>query len=115
MKIHIIIQVNKMPTTVEIKGQFEDKIKRLIDVGLYSSVAEVVRDAVRHMMKEYDEKELAVELYKQEKVSLAKAAEIAGISFNNMKEMLVEKGINPNLGVEDSIALRKDYMILKGE
>ena len=104
-----------VPTTVEIKGEFEEKIKRLMDAGLYSSVAEVVRDAIRHMLKEYDEKELAVSLYRQEKVSIAKAAKIAGVSFSKMKEILIKKGLNPRLGVENRTELRKDYLNLKGD
>jgi len=35
-----------MSTTVEIKGEFETKIKRLIDAGLYGNIAEAVRDAL---------------------------------------------------------------------
>jgi len=104
-----------MSTTVEIKGKFEDEIRRLIDVGLYNNVAEVVRDAVRHMLKEYDRVDTAAELYRQEKISLAKAAEIAGVSFIKMKEILVDRGINPYLGAEDPDELRKDYLALKGE
>ncbi|MDP3106212.1 MAG: UPF0175 family protein [Candidatus Methanoperedens sp.] len=42
------------------------------------------------MLREYDEKEMAVGLYRQEKVSLAKAAEIAGVSITRMKEILIE-------------------------
>ena len=40
-----------MPTTVEIKGEFEIKIKRLIDAGLYGNTAEAVRDALRRMLR----------------------------------------------------------------
>jgi predicted HTH domain antitoxin len=103
-----------MPTTVEIKGEFEIRIKRLIEAGIYGNTAEAVRDALRHMLREYDEKEIAVELYRQEKVSLAKAASIAGISITRMKEILIEKGINPRLGVEGIRELYEDYETLKG-
>ncbi len=51
-----------MPTTVEIKGEFELKIKRLIDAGLYGNIAEAVRDALRHMLREYDEKEMGTNI-----------------------------------------------------
>jgi predicted HTH domain antitoxin len=104
-----------MPTTVEIKGELELYLRQLIDVGLYNNVAEAVRDSIRHLMKEYDKKEIAVALYKAEKVSLAKAAEIAEVSFTNMKEILVEKGINPRLGAENAEELRQDYLTLKSE
>ena len=115
LKYYMIIQVIEMPTTVEIKGEFEDQIKRLMDAGFYSSVAEAVRDAIRHILKEFDQKELAVSLYRQEKVSLAKAAKIAGVSVGKMKEILIGRGINPSLGVENAAELRKDYMNLKEE
>ncbi|NOR49038.1 MAG: hypothetical protein GQ533_13530 [Methanosarcinaceae archaeon] len=104
-----------MPTTVEIKGEMELFLRQLIDVGLYNNVAEAVRDSIRHLMKEYDKIEIAVNLYKTEKVSIAKAADIAGISYISMKEILVEKGINPRLGAEGVEELKSDYLALKGE
>ena len=104
-----------MSTTVEIKGELELYLRQLIDAGLYNNVAEAVRDSIRHLMKEYDNKEIAVTLYKVEKISLAKAAEIAGVSSIEMKKILVEKGINPHLGTESAEKLRKDYLTLKGE
>ncbi len=103
-----------MPTTVEIKGDFETKIKRLIDAGLYGSITEAVRDALRHLFREYDEKEIAAELYREGKVSIAKAANIAGVSLSRMKKILMEKGINPRLGVEGVRELKEDYETLKG-
>lgn len=102
-----------MSTTVEIKGEFEIKIKRLIDAGIYGNIAEAVRDALRHLLRDYDEKELAVALYRQEKISLAKAAGIAGVSLTRMKKLLMERGINPRLGVEGVRELKEDYETLK--
>jgi len=102
-----------MSTTVEIKGEFETKIKRLIDAGLYGNIAEAVRDALRHLLRDYDEKEFAVALYREKKISFAKAASIAGVSLTRMKEILLEKGINPRLGVEGVRELEEDYETLK--
>ncbi len=96
-----------MSTTVEIKGEFEIKIKRLIDAGIYGNIAEAVRDALRHLLRDYDEKELAVALYRQEKISLARAASIASVSLTRMKEILIERGINPRLGVEGVRELKR--------
>ena len=103
-----------MPTTVEIKGEFETRIKRLIDAGLYNNIAEAVRDGLRHLIKDYDEKEIAIGLYRQEKISIAKAASIAGLSPISMKKLLIERGINPRLGVEGVRELNEDYEALKG-
>ena len=102
-----------MPTTVEIKGELEDKLERLLLAGLYRSKSEAVRDAIRHLLKEYDDEEIAVSLYRQGKVSIAKAAEIAGVSFSKMKEILAESGVSPRLGVESSEELKRDYDRLK--
>ena len=99
-----------MSTTVEIKGELELYLRQLIDAGLYNNVAEAVRDSIRHLMKEYNKKEIAVTPYKMEKISLVKTAEIAGVSSIEMKKILVNIGINPRLGAESAEKLRKDYL-----
>jgi predicted HTH domain antitoxin len=38
--------------------------------------------------------------YQTEGLSLAKAAELAGVSWAQMREILLEKGITPRLGPE---------------
>ncbi len=38
---------------------------------------------------------LAIELYKKEKVSLGKAAAIAGLSYNEMLNVLYLRGVQP--------------------
>jgi Arc/MetJ-type ribon-helix-helix transcriptional regulator len=102
-----------MPTTVEIKGELENKLEKLLLAGFYKNKSEAVRDAIRHLLKEYDAKDLAVSLYRQGKVSIAKAAEIAGVSFPKMKEILVEARVSPRLGVESAEDLKRDYKRLK--
>ena len=53
-------------------------------------------------------KETAAALYKEEKVSLARAAGIAGVSLTGMKEILMEKGIKIRLGTEGVRELKED-------
>ena len=61
--------------------------------------------------------EIAVRLYTDGKISLGKAAELAGISFDEMKEVLVQRGVEPKLGIEtireavDDIDALKDVRI----
>lgn len=43
----------------------------------------------------------AVEKYKEGKVSLGKAAEIAGVSVSEMMDMLSKFGVESRLGYED--------------
>jgi len=57
--------------------------------------------------------EIAVAHYRETKISLAKAASMAGISLTEMKEFLLKKGINPRLGVEDVRELEEDYEALR--
>ncbi len=58
-------------------------------------------------------KEVAVAHYMERKISLAKAASMAGISLTEMKEFLLEKGIIPRIGVEDVRELEEDYEALR--
>lgn len=45
--------------------------------------------------------ELAIYCYQNEDISLAKAAYLACISFDRMKELLVDRGISVRLGPRD--------------
>ena len=42
----------------------------------------------------------AVQLYQTEELSLAQAASLAGVSWAQMKAILVEQGVQPRLGPE---------------
>lgn len=76
--------------------------KDFVLARLYGSEEEVVQDALRHLLRARPEArvELAVHRYQSEELSLAKAAELAGVSWSQMREILVEKGIPPRLGPE---------------
>ncbi len=69
---------------------------------LYSTEDEVIRDALRHLLRARPDArvELAIHRYKTEELSLAKAAELAGVSWAQMKDILIEKGAPPRLGPE---------------
>ncbi len=74
----------------------------LVRARLYGSEEEVVQDALRHLLRARPEArlELAVHRYQSEDLSLAKAAELAGVSWAQMREILVEKGVPARLGPE---------------
>jgi predicted HTH domain antitoxin len=44
--------------------------------------------------------QLAVHRYQTKEISLAKAASLAGVRWAQMKDILVERGIQPRLGLE---------------
>ncbi len=77
--------------TITAPEDIEDKIKMLA-AGLRMDRSSVIRSiidaGVRQKLIEY-----ALNQYMEKKVSLAKAAEIAGISIREMLDILNEKGI----------------------
>jgi predicted HTH domain antitoxin len=69
----------------------------------------LLRDAINTFLaanKEFREK-IAVELYKNDKISLGKASEIAGLSYEDTKGLLTENNITLRRGPESAEELRK--------
>jgi predicted HTH domain antitoxin len=50
----------------------------------------------------------AIHQYQTDEISLAKAATIAGVSFDRMKEIFIERGIQPRLGPETIAEARQE-------
>lgn len=71
----------------------EKKMKALVDAGYYSSESEVIKDAIMSLFRENTELKIgvAIELYKKGEVSLGKAAEIAGMTTIEFKEILIKR------------------------
>jgi len=78
------------------------KVQDFVKARLYESEDEVIRDALRHLLRARPDLriQLAVHRYQTEGLSLAKAASLAGVSWAQMKEILLERGIQPRLGPE---------------
>lgn len=73
----------------------EKKIKALVNAGYYPNEIEVIKDAVLRLFRENSEFKIsvAIELYKKGEVSLSKAAEIAGMTTIEFKEILGKRGV----------------------
>jgi len=71
-----------------------------VKAGLYSSRAELMREALRYYIRHALKAnvDIAVELYKKEEVSLGKAAELAGVSYEDMRQILKNRGIKIKIG-----------------
>ena len=69
--------------------------RELVEAGFYKDESEVIRDGIKHLLLHHPEYKVkvAIERYKKEKISLGKAADIAGLSIEEMKELLKEQGI----------------------
>ena len=78
------------------------KTQDLVSAGLYKDEQAVVQDAIRALLSERPQlrQELAIHRYRAEEISLAKAAALAGVSWERMREILLSRGIQPYLGPE---------------
>ena len=74
------------------------------DYNILSSLAEADREDLSTALRALIARGrvlLALERYREGKVSLSKAAEVAGISVSEMMDVLAEHGIRSDLRVED--------------
>jgi predicted HTH domain antitoxin len=76
--------------------QLEDFVR----ANLYESEEAVIQDALRHLLRGRPDLRIRLALYRyqHEELSLAKAAEVAGVSWAQMRDILLERGIEPALG-----------------
>lgn len=75
-------------------------VQDMVKAHLYESEDAVIQDALRHLLRGRPDLrvQLAVHRYQTEEISLAKAATLAGVSWAQMKDILLEQGIQPRLG-----------------
>jgi len=73
----------------------EDGINALVRQNIYSSKDAVITDAIRALLelKPSLKIEIAINLYKNKKISLWKAAETAGLEMEEFKEILSARNI----------------------
>jgi len=78
------------------------KTQDFVSAGLYEDERAVVQDAMRALLSERPQLrlELAIHRYRNEEISLAKAAALAGVSWERMREILLSRGVQPRLGPE---------------
>ena len=82
---------------------------------LYEREEDVWRDAVRALTWLHPEykREIAIRRYQNGEISLAKTAHLAGMAFEEMKELLVARGIEVHLGPETWEELEADTDVLR--
>ncbi len=73
----------------------EDGINALVRQNIYNSKDAVITDAIRALLelKPNLKIEIAINLYKNKKISLWKAAETAGLGMEQFKEILSARNI----------------------
>lgn len=76
------------------------KARDFVEAHLYDDEESVIQDALRHLLRARPTLriELALHRYQTQDISLAKAAEIGGVSWAQMRDILSERGIQARLG-----------------
>lgn len=90
-------------------------IDSLIRAGYYENKEKLLDDAFRVMLEARPELkvEVAVELYKEEKISLSRAAEIAGTSLEGFKNILELKGVKRKVEAPSKDKIREADVVLE--
>lgn len=90
-------------------------VQTLVDAHLYPSADAAVEDALRALLRDKPQLriELAIHRYRTEDLSLARAAHLAGVSFERMRELLVERSLQPRLGPEDEQAAKAEVAAMQ--
>jgi predicted HTH domain antitoxin len=87
----------------------------LVDAHLYPDEDAVIQDALRHLLRARPalRVELALHRYQTEQISLAKAAELAGVSWAQMRDIFLERGMQPRLGPDTLEEAHHDVDVLR--
>ena len=77
------------------KSMMKGRVEAVIKSGTYADETELYEEAIRTLFEVKTDLRMiaAVELYKEGKVSLGKASEIAGFNVVQFKDVLAQKGI----------------------
>ena len=91
------------------------KLHDLVEAKIYENDEAAIQDALRLLLRARPEVRirLAIHRYQTEDISLAKAAELAGVSWQQMKDILIERGIQPRLGPQTLEEARREVETLQ--
>jgi Arc/MetJ-type ribon-helix-helix transcriptional regulator len=100
---------------VRVPDMLREEADLYVESGFFESRSELIREAMREFLEKLDkEKEgLAVDLYRKGKISLSRAAEISGVGYEKMKEILTARGIPISRGPGDLSELENEYSAAK--
>lgn len=82
-------------STTSLPNIIETEIKALVKGGYFNSKDSFIEEAVKYMLSSRGDLKInaAVEMYSSKDVSLGRAAELAGLSLFEFKEILKARGI----------------------
>ena len=82
----------------------EMEIEAIVNAGIFKDRSDVLREAINTFfaVKPKMRLEAAIQLFKDNRVTLGRAAEIAGIDRWQIKDLLADRGINIIVECDDS-------------
>ena len=88
--------------SISVPVVYKKRVDAVISAGYYKSRSAVLKDALRSLfeIKPYLNISSSVELYKKGEVTMSKAAELAGITVIEFKDVLKDRGIKIKLPKE---------------
>ena len=94
----------------------KEGINSLVRAGYYENRGKLFDDAFRTMLEVRPSLkiEMAIELYKNAKISLSRAAEIAGMSIEGFKNVLHQRGIKIIVKAPSKDQLKKGVELIPG-
>ncbi len=74
----------------------------LVNARLYESEAAVIADALRHLLRARPDLRISLAIYQYQHaaISLARAAALAAVSWSQMRELMVARGVPLRIGPE---------------
>jgi len=83
--------------------------------GYFGNRSELIREAIREFLTKLEKNRMniAIDLYRNGKISLGKAAEISRVGYEKMKDILIERGIPILRGPLEVKELSHDYEVAK--
>ena len=81
--------------SISLPAKMNEEIDAIIRAGYYDNRSELIRDALRSFMSRKTHVRLgaALKMYEGGKATIARAAEIAGMPYEDMKNILEEEGL----------------------
>lgn len=100
---------------IQLPKLLEKEADLYIRAGLYSSRVELMREALRYYLRHALKAnvDVAVELYKKEEISLGKAAELAGVSYEDIRHILKAREVKIKAGPESIKEAKMEVKELK--
>jgi predicted HTH domain antitoxin len=100
---------------LKIPERIKEEADLLVEGGYFDNRSELIREALREYLSGLRGRnlELAVDLYRKGKVSLGKAAELSGLGYEGMKEVLAERKLPIRRGPESAGEAEEEFSRLE--